>query len=872
MNPSPSGGLPGTRLVAGYRGHLSGPDELLAPSGQVRQAGSALAAAVDALGLSGLLTLRADAARAVEDDGVTYGIDPLAGAGVSGAPRPGLGPGYAGGRGWRLDPLPVVLDAAQWAQLSAGLTQRAELLDLVLADLYGARHLIRQGILPPEVVFGHPGFLRQVDGMRVPGPRQLFSLATDLARDADGVWRVLGDRAQAPSGAGYAMENRRVVARVLPGLYRDTELERLRAFFHTMREALQEVAPAGAEVPRVVLLTPGPASETAFDQAFLAGLLGYPLVTGADLSVRDGRVYLRSLGRPEPVDVVLRRVDADFTDPLELRPESRLGVPGLLEACRLGRVTVVNTLGSGVLENPALMPFLPVACADLLDQDLLLPSVPTWWCGDPAGRSHVLAHLDELVLKPVGRAAGRASRFGGELSAVARAELRRRIEAEPACWVGQELLSASTAPVVTALGLEPRRMVLRTFAVAQGGRYRLMSGGLARVAGSVHGRDVSSAAGAVAKDVWVLRSAGTAAAVTGPRGLGAVLPLRTVAPAAAMASRSAEDLFWLGRYAERAEDTVRLLRVADDLAGDHAARPGTPEAAVLHTVLRTLTAVTTTYPGFVGEGAAERLAAPHGELLDLVVDAARPGTLAHAVRRTVESARAVRDQLSLDTWIVLGSLERVLAELAARAQEHVPGGGTVPGLQPTLGRVLEGFLALAGLGAESMIRDPGWYFFDAGRRIERAWQVLAMLRQVLGAQVPAQARGLALESTLIVGESIVTHRRRHQGRARADTVLDLLVRDRENPRAVGYQLDRLREDLTHLPGRSVAQQELTALVRELADRTRQVDLVPAPGAVGAGALDAVVLGLEDLAVALERHYFVHLAPPRVMAATPGWDA
>ena len=357
-------------------------DELLAGDGAVRPAGQDLAATSDLLGLPGLLARRAEVVRALEDDGVTYGgvAEPESQAGGQ-TGKTGDGAG-SGPRRWLLDPLPMVVEADAWAGLARGLTQRAELLDALLADLYGSRDLLRHGLLPAEAVLGHAGFVRPADGVKVPGPRQLFLAAADLARDADGRWAVLGDRTQAPSGAGYAMENRRVVSRVMPGFYRDTRLARLRAFFHVVRAALQEVAPATAEVPRVVLLTPGAASETAFDQSFLATLLGYPLVTGEDLTVREGRVYLRAMGRLEPVDVILRRVDAEFCDPLELRPDSRLGVPGLLEAARLGTVTVVNTLGSGVLENPALLPYLPTVCRALLDEDLLLPSAPTWWCGD----------------------------------------------------------------------------------------------------------------------------------------------------------------------------------------------------------------------------------------------------------------------------------------------------------------------------------------------------------------------------------------------------------------------------------------------------------------------------------------------------------
>ncbi len=861
------------RELNGLNGH--GVDELLARDGSPHARSADLAATVDLLGVPGLVARRAQADRLVEDEGVTYGTAPT---GPDGEPL------RTPASRWAVDPLPVVIDREAWQALEPAIAQRAELMDRVLADLYGPRELLRRGLVPAEVVFGHIGYVRQADGIRLPGPRQLFLHAADLARDSSGRWCVLGDRTQAPSGAGYAMENRRIVSRIMPGLYRDSGLLRLRTFFHTVRAALQEVAPATAEAPRVVLLTPGPGSETAFDQAFLSTLLGYPLVTGEDLTVRSGRVFMRSLGKLEPVDVVLRRVDAWFADPLELRPDSRLGVAGLLEAGRQGNVSVVNGFGSGVLENPGLLPFLPAVARALLDQDLLLPSAPTWWCGDPASRRLVLGRLEQLVVKPLSQGVTRASRFGWELSGRQLDDLCRRIEAEPLMWCAQEPVEMSTAPVVTRAGLEPRRLTLRTFAVAQGGRYHVLAGGLGRVADRPSSHLVSNASGAVAKDVWVLAGSdqGEWAADLAPRPvlLAAAAGEYVSAAPTALPPRVGENLFWLGRYAERAEDAVRLLRVVDDLAEDWSLRPATVGWTTLRIMLETLTRATATFPGFVGPGAEDLLAAPRRELLALVVDATRPGTLAYAVRRTVEAAHAVREQLSLDTWIVLGSLDRVLDELAQRVEA---GAGFVaadePALQPVLARVLEGLLALAGLGAESMVRDAGWYLMDAGRRLERALQVLALLRHTLVREQPPAVEHLVLESVLIAGESIITHRRRHQGRAQPATVLDLLLLDRHNPRSVALQLDRLAEDLRHLPGNGPASTALPGRLRETVALLRETDSMLAGQADPDGsrpqlaqALDAVLTGLSDLGLAMELAHFAPLSPPRPIAATPGWDA
>ncbi|MFI5045272.1 MAG: circularly permuted type 2 ATP-grasp protein, partial [Acidimicrobiales bacterium] len=480
-----------TDPLATYR-PLDGPyDELLAPGEGVRQHWSALTAFLGELGTDELTARQREVARLLGEERVTYNIT----TGGQSRIRP-----------WQVDAVPVVIGPEEWNTIELGLRQRAELLDLVLADIYGPRRLVADGLIPPEVVFAHPGFLRECAGIRLPGPHQLFHAAFDIGRDEEGDRVVLADRTQAPSGAGYALENRIVVARVFPDLYRDLDVQRLAAFFRELRTALRSVAPDGADSPRIVVLTPGPFSETAFEHAFLASYLGFPLVQGADLRVRDGRVWMRTLGRLEPVDVILRRVDATFCDPLELRPESHLGVPGLLEACREGTVSVVNTVGSGVLENPGLLPFLPRLSEVLLDEPLRMPSVTTWWCGDDAGRRIVLDRLAEIIIRPIGRGAGAGLRIGWQLSAQDLDDLRRQIEAEPHAWVGQESVALGAVPTLVDQGLEARRSVVRAFVVPSDDTYTVMPGGLTRVSTDPAASVITNQLGAVSKDTWVLAS------------------------------------------------------------------------------------------------------------------------------------------------------------------------------------------------------------------------------------------------------------------------------------------------------------------------------------------------------------------------------
>ncbi|GAA4710127.1 circularly permuted type 2 ATP-grasp protein [Pseudonocardia yuanmonensis] len=736
-------------------------DEMRDATGAVRAPWTGLAGVLDGAGRAGLRARRAHTLRLLADDGVAY--------------HP---PGAETEQLWELDPLPLVLDGAEWAGLERGVAQRAELLDRLLADLYGPRATVTRGLLPVEVVDGHPGYLhgwRRAVG--APPRRELFLSGVDLGRSSDG-WTVLGDRVQAPSGAGYAMANRRVVARVLSALHRRSRIRRLGPFFEAVRAGLQ----AGREDPRIVLLHPGPDSETGYEQALLSSLLGLPLVLGSELTVREGRLWQHSLGRLDPVDVVLRRLDADWCDPLDLRPDSRLGVPGLLEVARLGTVTVLNGLGAGVAENPGLLPFLPALCRALLGEDLLLPGVPTWWCGDPVSLAHVRAHLDDLVLTPVAR--GHDPVRGADLDSAARAALLARIEAEPHAWAAQREVVLSVAPVVTDAGAEPRPVTLRTFAVSSGEGWEVLDGGLGAV--PTAGALVDGVT--LAKDVWVV---GERPDRTAPG-----VPDETVVPGAAttpagVSPRVAEDLFWLGRYAERAEDTARLLRAVTDRWADFRTSPEPAGAGALRALLLATSEITRTTPGFAAVAPDDD---PGPELHSLLGDRTRPGTLGFAVHRLTRAAQAVREQLSTDTWLVLGRLDSVLQQLAAHAELDT--GEVSDGLN----RVLEGLLALAGIIAESLVRDAGWRLLDAGRRVERAQHVVALLAATLCDAPRGPADRLVVESVTIVAESVITHRRRNAGRPGIAALLHLLLADRDNPRALAHQLDRLADDLAHLPG------------------------------------------------------------------------
>jgi uncharacterized circularly permuted ATP-grasp superfamily protein len=387
------------------------------PNGRARPAAEKLVSALEAIGVDEVRRRWDQARRLIRDNGVTYN--------VYGDPR-GMD------RPWELDPIPMVIGSDEWAGVARGLAQRAELLNRILSDLYGEQRLLHRGLIPPELVLESTGFLRPLHGAPLPGGVALHLSAADLARGPNGRFVVLADRTQAPSGAGYALENRIVVSRTLPEAFSDCRVQRLAAFFRSMRDTLIGLAPRSRENPRIVLLTAGPHNETYFEHAYLARYLGFALVEGEDITVRERRVYLKTLGGLERVDVVLRRLDDAFADPLSLRADSSLGVAGLVHAVRAGNVAVVNTLGSGVIETPALLAFLPALCRELLGEDLYLDNVPAWWCGDPTSRRYVVEHLESLVIKPALPGAKVFEPvFAGSLDQAALDDLRRRIERPP---------------------------------------------------------------------------------------------------------------------------------------------------------------------------------------------------------------------------------------------------------------------------------------------------------------------------------------------------------------------------------------------------------------------------------------------------------
>jgi uncharacterized circularly permuted ATP-grasp superfamily protein/uncharacterized alpha-E superfamily protein len=766
--------------------------------GEVRPHWRYLTRALGDMGGAELQRRYQEARRLIRDNDVTYNI--------YGDPR-GMG------RPWQLDLVPMLIESDEWRDVEAGLFQRAELLNVVLRDLYGPRHLVRKGLLPAELVFSHPGFLYPCAGMEHAERRPLSFYAADLARTPDGQIWALADRAQAPSGAGYALENRLVVSRVLPSLFRDSHVHRLATFFRSMRQALARLAPRPGDEPNIVVLTAGPANETYFEHAYLASYLGYTLVQGSDLVVRNGRVWLTTLEGLRPVDVILRRMDDSYCDPVELREDSYLGVPGLVNVVRTGGVGIANPLGSGVLETPALMPFLPRLAQHLLGEELRLPSVTSWWCGDPVQCSHVLARLEHLVIKTAHPGVGFRFVFGSGLGAAERDELTEHIRARPHLFVGQEVLEMSTVPVLTDGGLEARRALLRSFLIADDQDYYAMPGGLTRVAADAAGLMVSSQSGALSKDTWVL-------ATEPEKHVSLLGEVRHAQPLyghdAELPGRVADNLFWVGRYAERAEFNSRLLRFTLQflVTGEN------EFSGCLQRLLATVTQQTVTDPGFVGPGAQQRLNAPEQELLSVIANRERSGSLSQTMHSLLLAARSLRDRLSTDTWSVVNDIDDELYSL-----QHIVPERLADALDE-LDNLIKALSAFSGLTLENMMHGRSWRFLDLGRRLERSIQTSRLLGSIL---VPAGAEtGMAvlMESLLLVVESMMSYRRRYRSGMDVASLLEMVVADGLNPRSLVYQLSRIEEHINDLPREQERgyRSELKRLALETATMVRLADV------------------------------------------------
>ncbi|TWT40800.1 circularly permuted type 2 ATP-grasp protein [Botrimarina hoheduenensis] len=850
-NSQAMAGLPETveqQLLSTYVPPAGAYDELYDAQRVARAPWLALLEQVERLGGAEVERRWTQSQRLIRENGIAYNAFGDADA----RPRP-----------WALDPVPLLIAEAEWRGISAGLTQRAKLLELVLQDLYGPQELLRSGLLPPALVYGHPGYriaLHQTDRLPTAAP-MLQYYAADLGRAPDGKWWVLADRTEAPSGVGFALENRVVTSRMLPEAFRDSQVQRLAPFFQQLQTMLRNHAPTHRHNPSIAILSQGVGHPNYFEDAYLARYLGCLLVESGDLTVRDHKVWMKTLDGLMPIDVLLRRPNSELCDPLELRGDGISGVAGLLQAERAGAVLLANRCGSGLVESPVFMAFIPRLCQALLGEPLKLPGVASWWCGEAVSLDFVLANLDRLVLKKAYRSRGEESLLVHQLQLLSREQLIELIRAAPHTFVAQEQVNRSSAPAYRNERIEPTHIALRAFAVSSSGGYSVMPGALARTTSDFGPLEASTLSGEGSKDVWIV----------GDEPVKAVTllsteqePLELVRIGAQLPSRVADDSFWLGRHLERANAAARLVRLVATRLTSEGELSDFPE---LRALVRGLVEQGQIEPGYAVEPLRTLLPQVEEALPSQVLDTHRAGSLAFTIGRLYSAASQVRDRLSRDTWrIVLGINEKLLAIDSDRAN--------LADLLNLTDELIVDLAAVGGMVVESMTRTQFYRFLDIGRRVECASQSVDLLKTCL-IDCRDSSRPL-LEAMLESADSLMTYRSRYRASVRLAAVLDLLVTDETNPRSIAFQIDTLERHVRKLPrtgdGATAASDREQRIALSLKHAMQMIDIVPLSDAYELGQpeplaklLAGIAHDLPVLASAVSLKYLAHSGLPQQLS-------
>jgi uncharacterized circularly permuted ATP-grasp superfamily protein/uncharacterized alpha-E superfamily protein len=751
-----------TSLTEGYFSNPKVLDECFTSDGAARDSWKNLLGNLDHLSASELKIRHQELLKQLQENGVTYNVY----GDNSGLQRP-----------WLLDTIPLIVSAAEWRTMERGMKQRAYVLNKLLEDIYGERVLLKKGIIPPELIYSHPGFLRPCDKIKLPGETQLTLYSADLSRGPDGKVWVIKDRAQAPSGMGYALENRSALSRIAPELFQQYHVAKLGGFFNSMMRALIQIAPQGKENPRIVLLTPGPRNETYFEHAFLASYLGITLVQGEDLLMRDSFVWIKTVEGLEKVDIILRRVDDTFCDPLELREDSQLGIPGLLQAVRKGNVVVANPLGSSILENTGLMAFMHGAFNYFLGEDPIIPMIATWWCGQKKEMDYVIANIDTLVIKTTERMSGFKTVMGSQLSKAQKEDLIRKIRFEPFRYVGQEEVAFSTSPVFTKEKLEPRFSVLRSYLVAGKDGYEMMRGGLTRCSPEKGSFLVSNQDGGISKDTWVEATYKDSA----PSRINATPDMKRKA---VLPSRAAENLFWVGRYTQRVIRTSRFIRIPLRNLTQTGYLNTTNDSGSLKVLLQTVTHLTDTYPGFVDD-AEDELKNPLLEIHQLICDSNKQGSVLFTLGNLLRAMYAARDRWTVDSWRIIDEIENIRRRIAAVEPDGIRH------IFSLLDQLTGGLLSFSEMTRQSMYRSDGRIMYRMGQLIEEILMELAQYKSILAFEQDESAEFQLLEALLLSNQNLSSYRSVYRTSLNVVPAVDLLFLNSQNPTSIISQLEGL---------------------------------------------------------------------------------
>ncbi|CAG5008836.1 hypothetical protein DYBT9275_04367 [Dyadobacter sp. CECT 9275] len=759
-------------LLQSYKGALDSYDEVLDVDGGVKPHWEALFSTLEKLGMQELKVRNQEIISKLRENGVTYNVYES----PDGLNRP-----------WQLDPIPFLIEQKEWNHIAKGLQQRALLMDLILKDIYGPRNLVKDAIIPAELVYSNIGFLRPCNDIHQPGKNQLIMYAADMARGPDGQMWVVDNRTQAPSGSGYTLENRLVMSKLLPELADGMYVNKLSPFFNSLQHTVLNLSDKTKEAPNIVYLTPGPNNEAYFEHAYLASYLGYTLAQGDDLLVRNGCVWLKSIDGLQKVDVIIRRVDDEWCDPLELREDSRLGVPGLLQAMRLGNVKVLNPPGTSVLENHAFLAFMNNICKYFLREELIMPSVATWWCGHEKERGFVLDNIDKLIIKKANRKSRFRSIYGRLLSQNDKEQLKKQIKLAPQDYIAQEEVSLSTTPSLIDGNIVPRYAALRAFLVTDGDGYRVMQGGLTRSSPVKDRFVISNQHGGLSKDTWIV-SDKTAQehekiVLTQPSSVNKHISLP---------SRSAENLFWVGRYCERTMSVIKFMNIVINVLNLDRNFGGSSKQEHIKILLQGLTHLSATYPGFIEEE-EKKWGNPYPEIIDIVANPLRLGSVASNITSFLHAVGAVRNQWDIEIWRIVDLIEHGLYE--AKNASHMNSSN----IQKTLDTLYNGMVTFLGVITETMPRDKSFLLLDTGKLIERILSRISVIQSCFGEKNEENVENELIEAVLLNHHLLVNYRQIYKSQLTIEAMLDMVLLEKTLPYSLVYMLDELSSNLAKLP-------------------------------------------------------------------------
>ena len=768
-------------LLQSYKEKINSYDEVLDKNGQVKPYWKGLFDTLESIGIEELELRNQEIVKKLRENGVTYNV---------------YDSNKESNRAWKLDPIPFLIHESEWKSIEKGLKQRAHLLDLILKDLYGPQSLIKNAIIPAELVFDNSGFLLPCFDIRQKHDKQLLNYAVDLARGPDGKMWLLDNRTQAPSGAGYALENRIVMSKVIPELNTKTYRSRLSPYFSQLQQTVDTLGNNTNENPNVVFLTPGPGNETYFEHVYLSSYLGYTLVQGNDLLVRDGFVWLKSIDQLERVDVIIKRLDDEWCDPLELRRDSLLGIPGLLQVIRLGNVSVVNPPGTSILENYGLMAFMQNACKFLLKEPLLMPSVATWWCGQTKELNFVLANLPKLIIKKTNRKQGFRSIYGRLLKIEQLEDLKKLILKNPKDFVAQEEVSLSTTPSFIDGSIEPRYAAIRAFLIAEGDDYKVMQGGLTRSSAVKDKFEISNQLGGISKDTWVITDSPIEYHEKSIERKNTNNQLNN-----SLTSRNAENLFWLGRLCERTMALRSFLKIILSRLNENVTKHGNKQPEFLVVLLKSLTHLTQTYPGFVGKEVKDGetfdneaiFENPIAELLLLINDPTKMGSVVYNLQSLLNTINQVSEKWNHDTRRIINLVDDSLFVLKKTNTNNINY------VNHSLDKLHIRLFSFYGNIYETLPRDNGFYLLETGKNVERILSLISVFRSTFNFKKIEEEEAVLMEAILENHHLLAQYRNIYKSHLSLKAVINMVFLEKNLPYTLTYLLDTLSYYLSKLP-------------------------------------------------------------------------